>query len=102
MTTILHPSKRVKSLKPDTSALIGCINALPGPSLDEIAAFQEQLWNDAFNASAEACYKHWYAIVFLFYDMVTFQGEREDEFLLRPSLFDKAQEAPGKIFASHS
>ena len=102
MTTMLHPSKRIKSLKPETSALIGSINALPGPSLDEISAFQEQLWNDAFNASAEACYKHWYAIVFLFYDMVTFQGEREDEFLLHPSLFDKAQEAPGKIFASHS
>jgi len=102
MTTMLHPSKRIKSLKPETSALIGSINALPGPSLDEIAAFQEQLWNDAFNASAEACYKHWYAIVFLFYDMVTFHGEREDEFLLRPNIFEKAPEAPGKIFASHS
>lgn len=91
MTTQMHPSQRIKSLKPETSALVGSIGALAGPSLETIRNFQENLWNDAFKKSIESSYKNWFAIVYLFYDMITFPCMREDQFILCPSIYDTSQ-----------
>ena len=72
MTLHTQPSKRVKTLRTETSVLVDCVKKSTGASIESVRDFQENLWNSAFNVTAEASYKHWHAILYLFYDSSLF------------------------------
>jgi hypothetical protein len=100
MTLHTQPSKRVKTLRTETSVLVDCVKKSTGASIDSIRVFQENLWNSAFGLTTEATYKHWHAILYLFYDMVTFPVEREQQFILRPDIFDNCRASGKSCLAS--
>ena len=100
MTLQSQPSKRVKTLRTETSVLVDCVKKSTGASIESVRDFQENLWNSAFNVTAEASYKHWHAILYLFYDMVTFPWEREQQFILRPDIFNNCRPSGKSCLAS--
>ena len=95
MTLSPQHSKRVKTLRTETSVLVDCVKKSTGASIESVRDFQENLWNSAFSTTTEDSYKHWHAILYLFYDMVTFPWEREQQFILRPDIFSNCRQ-PGK------
>jgi hypothetical protein len=100
MTLSPQHSKRVKTLRTETSVLVDCVKKSTGASIESVRDFQENLWNSAFNVTAEASYKHWHSILYLFYDMVTFPWEREQQFILRPDIFSNCRQSGKSCLAS--
>ena len=85
-------SDRIKDSSLDTKKLIELIKAGVGPTIHQIAAFQESLWNDAFeyepssDTEAPRCTRQesderWMSIIYLFFDLIEHRDEREQDYI---------------------
>jgi len=85
-------SDRIKDSSLDTKKLIELIKAGVGPTIHQIAAFQESLWNDAFeyepssDTEAPRCTRQesderWMSIIYLFFDLIEHRNEREQDYI---------------------
>ena len=85
-------SDRIKDSSLDTKRLLELIKAGGGPTILQIAAFQESLWNDAFDyerssdTEAPRCTRQesderWMSIIYLFFDLIEHRDEREQDYI---------------------
>lgn len=85
-------SDRIKDSSLDTKRLLELIKAGVGPTILQIAAFQESLWNDAFeyepssDTEAPRCTRQesderWMSIIYLFFDLIEHRDEREQDYI---------------------
>ena len=92
MNLSLNISDRIKDSSLDTKRLLELIKAGGGPTILQIAAFQESLWNDAFDyerssdTEAPRCTRQesderWMSIIYLFFDLIEHRNEREQDYI---------------------